>query len=68
MRGESPPLLFIAFFTSHRSPLSELLKQARATPVQQGVSNTILDNDVQGWRSSPGGGHPTPVRWISTVA
>ena len=31
-------------------------------------SNTLLDNEVQGWRSSPGGGHPTPVRWISTVA
>ena len=26
--GESPPLLFIAFFTSHRSPLSERLEQA----------------------------------------
>ena len=26
----SPPLLFIAFFTSHRSPLSERLEQARA--------------------------------------
>ena len=25
----SPPLLFIAFFTSHRSPLSERLEQAR---------------------------------------
>ena len=24
----SPPLLFIAFFTSHRSPLSERLEQA----------------------------------------
>ena len=27
--GAKPPLLFIAFFTSHRSPLSERLKQAR---------------------------------------
>ena len=26
----SPPLLFIAFFTSHRSPLSERLEQAKA--------------------------------------
>ena len=26
----SPPLLFISFFTSHRSPLSERLEQARA--------------------------------------
>ena len=25
----SPPLLFIAFFTSHRSPLSERLEQAK---------------------------------------
>ena len=24
-----PPLLFIAFFTSHRSPLSERLEQAK---------------------------------------
>ena len=28
----SPPLLFIAFFTSHRSPLSERLEQARQGP------------------------------------
>ena len=27
----SPPLLFIAFFTSHRSPLSERLEQASLT-------------------------------------
>ena len=27
----SPPLLFIAFFTSHRSPLSKRLEQARNT-------------------------------------
>ena len=27
-REESPPLLFIAFFTPHRSPLSERLEQA----------------------------------------
>ena len=26
--GESPPLLYIAFFTSHRSPVSERLEQA----------------------------------------
>ena len=27
----SPPLLFIAFFTSHRSPLSEGLEQAKTS-------------------------------------
>ena len=39
---ESPPLLFIAFFTSHRSPLSERLEQAtfsvRPCEAQKAVS------------------------------
>ena len=30
----SPPLLFIAFFTPHRSPLSERLEQARSSENQ----------------------------------
>ena len=33
----SPPLLFIAFFASHRSPLSERLKQANQCTVRRTV-------------------------------
>ena len=31
IKANSPPLLFIAFFTSHRSPLSERLEQAKTS-------------------------------------
>ena len=31
LKANSPPLLFIAFFTSHRSPLSERLEQAKTS-------------------------------------
>ena len=40
---ESPPLLFIAFFTSHRSPLSERLEQATLSSVERIVGHFLSD-------------------------
>ena len=48
--GTSPPLRFIAVFTSHRSPLSERLEQARPS-----LSRKTLDNNrtsTRLWRSA----------------
>ena len=48
----SPPLLFIAFFTSHRSPLSERLEQAncdtfpRAYGRDKAISGSKLNSQV----------------------
>ena len=39
----SPPLLFIPFFTSHRSPLSERLEQASETEVDLVLIQTSFD-------------------------
>ena len=38
----SPPLLFIAFFTSHRSPLSERLEQATSSLESHSKVNSFL--------------------------
>ena len=37
----SPPLLFIAFFTLHRSPLSERLEQAKPKLNSRKVRQTL---------------------------
>ena len=42
----SPPLLFIAFFTSHRSPLSERLEQATFTMSVTPACLRELQDDV----------------------
>ena len=41
-RSASPPLLFIAFFTSSRSPLSERLEQAIARPGKRRKITPVL--------------------------
>ena len=40
----SPPLLFIAFFTSHRSPLSECLEQAKILDTK--VTSSLREHPV----------------------
>ena len=48
--GTSPPLRFIAVFTSHRSPLSERLEQVRPA-----LNGKTLDNNrtsTRLWRSA----------------
>ena len=43
----SPPPLFIAFFTSHRSPLSERLEQAKRRQAEQEIQFVVAKNFVE---------------------
>ena len=42
----SPPLLFIAFFTSHRSPLSERLEEASWSYARNPPINCVAEGSV----------------------